>query len=101
MQQADALGYLWRLLWPTGLLALLFPEVLLLALPSPATVLTMDFAPMHQVWRIDLCCPIVPFVMVAMVEGVAKVAERRQNAQLVAKHDVEPRPHLHPTVTAI
>ncbi len=70
---ADALGYLWRLLWPVGLVALLAPEILLLALPSLAINLLADFPPMHQVYELIYAAPILPFVMLAMVEGVGKV----------------------------
>lgn len=74
---ADALGYLWRLLWPVGLVALLAPEILLLALPSLAINLLADFPPMHQVYDLIYAAPILPFVMLAMVEGVGKVAGSR------------------------
>jgi len=73
LQAADALGYLWRLLWPVGLVALLAPEIMLLALPSLAINLLADFAPMHQVYTLIYAAPILPFVMLAMVEGTAKI----------------------------
>lgn len=44
---ANAGGYLWALLWPTAFLALLAPEVLLLALPSLAINLLADFPPIR------------------------------------------------------
>lgn len=73
LQQADALGYLWRLLWPVGCMALLAPEVLFLALPSLAVNLLADFPPMHEVYTLIYAAPILPFVMLAMVEGVRRV----------------------------
>lgn len=74
LQQADALGYLWRLLWPVGFVALLAPEVLLLALPSLAINLLADFPPMHEVFTLIYAAPILPFVLLATVEGVGRVA---------------------------
>ncbi len=71
---ADALGYLWRLIWPVGLVSLLAPEILLLALPSLAINLLADFPPMHQVYDLIYAAPILPFVMLAMVEGFRRVA---------------------------
>ena len=50
-------------------LALLAPEVLLLALPSLAINLLADFSPMHQVDTLIYAAPIVPFVMIAAVYG--------------------------------
>jgi uncharacterized membrane protein len=77
LQAADAMGYLFRLLWPVGFLALLAPAVLLLALPSLAINLLADFPPMHEVFTLIYAAPILPFVMLAMVEGVARVADGR------------------------
>ena len=78
LQRVDALGYLFRLLWPVGFVALLAPEVLLLALPSLAINLLADFPPMHQVYELIYAAPILPFVMLAMVEGMSRVAGSRQ-----------------------
>ncbi len=71
---ADTVGYLLRLLWPVGFIALFAPEILLLALPSLAINLLADFSPMHQVYTLIYAAPILPFVMLAMVGGVARVA---------------------------
>lgn len=73
---AQAGAYLWKLLWPTGLLALLAPEVLLLALPSLAVNLLADFPPMHQVHTLIYAAPIVPFVSAAAVMGLARLRDR-------------------------
>lgn len=82
LQRADAFGYLWEALQPVGLTALLAPEVLLLALPSLAINLLADFPPMHEVYTLIYIAPIVPFVMLASVMGVARIykwlAHRRQ-----------------------
>ena len=72
LQKADALGYFYRLLWPVGFIALLAPEVLLLALPSLAINLLADFSPMHEVYTLIYAAPMVPFVMLALVEGVRR-----------------------------
>lgn len=73
LQAAEAGGYLLRLLWPVAFVALLAPEILLLALPSLAINLLADFPPMHQVYELIYAAPILPFVMVATVEGIGKV----------------------------
>ena len=64
------------MLLPVGFTALLAPEVLLLALPSLAINLLADFSPMHQVTTLIYAAPMVPFVMLAAVMGVARVKER-------------------------
>lgn len=74
LSAAQAGSYLWKLLWPTGFLALLAPEVLLLALPSLAINLLADFPPMHQVHTLIYAAPIVPFVLAAAVMGTARLA---------------------------
>ena len=70
---ADAGGYLWALLWPTALLALLAPEVLLLALPSLAINLLADFPPMHEVHTLIYAAPALPFALAAAVMGAARL----------------------------
>ena len=85
LQRAGALRYLWELLQPVGFTALLAPEVLLLALPSLAINLLADFPPMHQVYELIYVAPLVPFVMVASVMGVARLCQRiRQDRQRLA-----------------
>lgn len=77
---AQAGAYLWKLLWPTGFLALLAPEALLLALPSLAVNLLADFPPMHQVHTLIYAAPIVPFVLAAAVMGLARLRGWLQRA---------------------
>ena len=71
LRAAHAGRYLVQLLWPTGFLALLAPEVLLLALPSLAINLLADFAPMHEVYTLIYAAPILPFVIAASIQGTA------------------------------
>ncbi len=73
LQRAEAWRYLRQVLQPVGFTALLAPEILLLALPSLAINLLADFPPMHQVYKLIYVAPIVPFVMLASVMGVARV----------------------------
>lgn len=73
LSAAQAGGYLWKLIWPTAFMALLTPEVLLLALPSLAINLLADFAPMHQVHTLIYAAPVVPFVLGAAVMGLARL----------------------------
>ena len=73
LQRAQALHYLALLLLPVGFTGLLAPDLLFLALPSLAINLLADFAPMHQVTELIYAAPIVPFVMIAGVFGVARV----------------------------
>ena len=72
LQQAQVARYFFELLLPVGFTALLAPEVLLLALPSLAINLLADYAPMHEVTTLMYAAPVVPFVMVASVMGVAR-----------------------------
>ena len=76
LQRAGALRYLRELLLPVGFTALLAPEILLLALPSLAINLLADFPPMHQVYELIYVAPVVPFVLLASVMGVARLAQR-------------------------
>ena len=80
LQQADVSRYFFELLLPVGFTALLAPEVLLLALPSLAINLLADFSPMHQVTTLIYAAPIVAFVMLASVMGVARVINRTRIA---------------------
>lgn len=73
LQAAETGRYLVELLWPTGFLALLAPEILLLALPSLAINLLADFPPMHQVNSLIYAAPIVPFALAASVWGAARL----------------------------
>lgn len=66
---------LFELLLPVGFTTLLAPEVLLLALPSLAINLLADFAPMRQVTTLIYAAPVLPFVMLATVMGVARAQE--------------------------
>ena len=68
--------YFFELLLPVGFTALLAPEVLLPALPSLAINLLADFAPMHQVTTLIYAAPVLPFVMLAAVMGVARAKEQ-------------------------
>ena len=76
LQKANVFRYFFELLLPVGFTALLAPEVLLLALPSLAINLLADFSPMHQVTTLIYAAPVLPFVMLAAVMGVARVKER-------------------------
>src|SRR5207253_3102142 len=62
------------LLLPVGFIAVGAPEILLLALPSLAINLLADFSPMQQVNELIYAAPIVPFVMIGAIYGVARVA---------------------------
>ncbi|MCL4830764.1 MAG: DUF2079 domain-containing protein [Caldilinea sp.] len=75
LQRAEIGRYFFELLLPVGFTALLAPEVLLLALPSLAINLLADFAPMHQVTTLIYAAPVLPFVMLAAVMGIARANE--------------------------
>lgn len=81
LQRAEIGRYFFELLLPVGFVALLAPEVLLLASPSLAINLLADFTPMHQVTTLIYAAPVLPFVMLAAVMGVARVNE---NVKLAA-----------------
>ncbi|MGL4649941.1 MAG: DUF2079 domain-containing protein, partial [Caldilineaceae bacterium] len=67
--------YLFELLAPVGFLALLAPEVFLLALPSLGVNLLADFAPMHEVDTLIYAAPIAPFVALAAVVGTGRLLD--------------------------
>ncbi|HRW09156.1 MAG TPA: DUF2079 domain-containing protein, partial [Caldilineaceae bacterium] len=91
LQSADTGGYLFRLLWPVGFVALLAPEILLLALPSLAINLLADFPPMHEVYTLIYAAPILPFVMLATVEGIGRVVGCYTSATYVGARYLMPR----------
>ncbi len=73
MVEWGALRTLAQLLLPMGFLALLAPEVLLLALPSLGVNLLADYPPMHEVNTLMYAAPIAPFVALAAVMGSARL----------------------------
>ncbi len=87
VQSAEPLRYLGQLLLPVGFVALLAPEVLLLALPSFALNMLADFPPMHQVDWLMYAAPIAPFVALAAVMGTARAMRwlRREEAGVAAR----------------
>lgn len=98
LQRAEPFRYTFELLLPVGFTALLAPEVLLLALPSLAINLLADFPPMHQVTTLIYAAPVVGYVMVAGVMGVARgerfflaEAQRAERTQSVPRTAVEPK----------
>jgi uncharacterized membrane protein len=101
LQRAEPFRYAFELLLPVGFTALLAPKVLLLALPSLAINLLADFPPMHQVTTLIYAAPIVGYVMVAGVMGVARGerfftaeaqrAQRAERTQSVQETAVEPK----------
>ncbi|MBX3015421.1 MAG: DUF2079 domain-containing protein [Caldilineaceae bacterium] len=75
LERAQSWLYLRDLLQPVGFLALLAPEVFLLALPSLAINLLADFPPMHQVYTLIYVAPLVPFVFLASIMGTARLQQ--------------------------
>jgi uncharacterized membrane protein len=90
LMAADAGNYLWSMLWPTALLALLAPETLILALPSLAINLLADFPPMHETHTLIYAAPIAPFVLAAAVMGLARLAKWTSAIHMHAPHFVMP-----------
>ncbi len=68
--------YLMQLLFPTLGLALFAPQILLIAAPSLVVNLLSTFAPMSDLVGYHYPAPIVPFVMVAAVAGLATIVQR-------------------------
>lgn len=71
--KAEVLHYLFLLLLPVGFLALLAPEILLLALPSFGINLLSDYPPMRQVNELMYAAPIAPFVLMGAVYGMLRI----------------------------
>jgi uncharacterized membrane protein len=94
--KANVGRYFFELLLPVGFTALLAPEVLLLALPSLAINLLADFAPMHQATTLIYAAPVLPFVMLAAVMGVARVNDRIDRTRMTPTDAAQnPRPSVH------
>lgn len=66
-------AYLWRIPLPVGYLALLAPEVLLLALPTVAINVLSMYGPMYALDFLQYSVPLVPFVVVAAVYGCERL----------------------------
>lgn len=73
--EAQVGRYLFLLLLPVGFLAVLAPELLLLALPSLALNWLSDYSPMHEVTTLMYAAAIVPFVLIAAVEGARRLRD--------------------------
>lgn len=73
LQTAGALSYMWLLLAPTALIALLNPATLLLALPSFGINLLSNYTPMQEVNALIYAAPIVPAVMISTIYGLANL----------------------------
>jgi uncharacterized membrane protein len=67
--------YLIQLLLPTLGLALIAPQILLIAAPSLAVNLLSTYPPMSDLVGYHYPAPIVPFVMVAAVAGLATIVQ--------------------------
>jgi uncharacterized membrane protein len=72
--QPPQLTYLGRLLLPVAWLALLAPEILLLASPSLAINLLSSYAPMQTLEGFHYPAPLMPFVFVATALGLHRLA---------------------------
>ena len=70
---AQALRYVALMVLPVGGLALLAPEVLLLALPSLGINLLADAPFMHETSRLIYAAPIVPFATAAGIVGAQRL----------------------------
>lgn len=112
LQKTPVLRYFFELLLPVGFTALLAPEVLFLALPSLAINLLADFSPMHEATRLIYVAPVLPFVMLAMVMGVARAAawwegpgstQKRRDAETQSNTETEqnPRPSARSASSAV
>ncbi len=104
LQQAPVLRYFFQLLLPVGFTALLAPEVFFLALPSLAINLLADFSPMHEATRLIYVAPVLPFVMLASVMGVARAAAWIENRSTQRRKDAKaqsnPAPEKNPRLSA-
>lgn len=72
--EGGAIGYLATILTPLGFLALLAPEVLLIAAPSFAVNLLSSSEPMRTPVGFHYPAPITPFVFAASIVGLARLA---------------------------
>jgi len=73
LREPARFAYLWRIPLPTGYLALLAPEILLLALPTIAINVLSMFSPMYALDFVHYSVPLVPFVVIAAIHGLERV----------------------------
>jgi uncharacterized membrane protein len=73
LSEPSRLAYLWRIPFPVGYLALLAPEVLMLAWPTVAINVFSMFGLMHVLDFVHYSVPVVPFVVVAAVYGAERL----------------------------
>jgi uncharacterized membrane protein len=73
LSEPSRLAYLWRIPFPVGYLALLAPEVMLLAWPTVAINVFSMFGLMHVLDFVHYSVPVVPFVVVAAVYGAERL----------------------------
>ncbi len=76
LRQADALGYLARLLTPVAFLSLLAPQVLILAAPPLAVNLLSTDGFMHQLEGFHYGVPLAPVVVASAAYGAAWLLRR-------------------------
>jgi uncharacterized membrane protein len=103
LRQPGAYDYLGFMLAQTGFVALLAPEILLLALPETAINLFSNFDWMHS-GLAHYSAPIVPFVVIGAIVGARRIAgwlsglEARRQARGLppARARVHPVPGLRP-----
>ena len=81
MTESPKQEYLYWLLEPVGFLALLAPEVLLVALPALLEVLASTFPPTYQIFE-RYAAPIIPFVFVAAVVATGRIRHLLQGARV-------------------
>lgn len=72
--EGGAIGYLATMMAPLGFLALLAPDVLLIAAPSFAVNLLSSSEPMRTPVGFHYPAPITPFVFAASIAGLARLA---------------------------
>lgn len=84
LRDADAWGYSEALFAPVAFLALLAPEVLLIAAPSIALNLLSAYPATRSVYELHYAAPIVPFIVMAAVMGLAHT--RRHMERSIPQH---------------
>jgi uncharacterized membrane protein len=78
-------GYLWRIPAPVGYLALLAPEVLVLALPTIVINVLSLYAPMYALDFLQYSVPVAPFVVIAAIHGSERLL--RMTGRFLARYD--------------
>jgi len=86
LREPSRMAYLWRIPFPVGYLALLAPEILILAAPTVAINVLSMFRLMHVLDFVHYSVPLAPFVVIAAVYGSERLLNLTRKLLPNVKH---------------